>query len=246
MARLNQIVAIEKGVKERMHNAISALYKLVQKPALFTGFSKTYAPKDEGGDARPAESNKVQVTVPDTLAQLRACLGTLMEVEARKDWSNTEARADVVVDGVTVLAAAPTTFLLFLEKQLTDFRTFVAALPTLDPALDWEVDSNDGLYKSQAVQTQSTKTTQKPIVLYPATDKHPAQTQLIQDVQIIGYWSDVKQSGAIKETDKRALVARAEALLDAVKTTRSKANEIEEVAAPDTVKAVFGFLLPAS
>ena len=47
MAKLNQIIAIEKGIKSKSHSEISELYKLVQKPALFNGFSKSYQANDE-------------------------------------------------------------------------------------------------------------------------------------------------------------------------------------------------------
>ncbi|HEX5084517.1 MAG TPA: hypothetical protein VFY40_20945 [Blastocatellia bacterium] len=40
MSKLNQIVAIEKGVKSRVYGEITEMRKLSQKPDLFSGFSK--------------------------------------------------------------------------------------------------------------------------------------------------------------------------------------------------------------
>ncbi|WP_228056029.1 hypothetical protein [Microcoleus sp. LEGE 07076] len=47
MARLNQIIAIEKGIKSRSILELAEAQKALQKPALFSGISRTYCPKDE-------------------------------------------------------------------------------------------------------------------------------------------------------------------------------------------------------
>ena len=60
MAKLNQIIAIEKGVKARVYGELTELHKAVQKPELFNGFSKTYQKKDDDGEDLPAEKKRVQ------------------------------------------------------------------------------------------------------------------------------------------------------------------------------------------
>ena len=50
MAKLNQIIAIEKGVKTRSHTSLTELYRIVQKGELFNGFTKTYKKKNEDDD----------------------------------------------------------------------------------------------------------------------------------------------------------------------------------------------------
>ena len=42
MAKLNQIIAIEKGIKSRVYGDLTELNKAIQKPDLFNGFQKTY------------------------------------------------------------------------------------------------------------------------------------------------------------------------------------------------------------
>ncbi|MDQ3812829.1 MAG: hypothetical protein M3347_02630 [Armatimonadota bacterium] len=39
--KLNQVVAIEKGVKSRVYGEVTELHKTSQKPELFNGFIKT-------------------------------------------------------------------------------------------------------------------------------------------------------------------------------------------------------------
>lgn len=226
MKKLNQILAIEKGVKGRYQSDVSDLYKTVQKPALFSGLNKTYIKKNEDDDDLPPENVRVQFTVPSLLKDLQKRAEDLFDVEATKDYANCNARANVVLDGKTLVENAPATYLLFLEKQLTDLRTFLSKVPTLDPSEEWAHDDNAGVYKTHVVKTSRTKKVQKPIVLYDATDKHPAQTQLItEDVQV-GTWNTVKHSGAVSEKRRDEMVDRTERLLKAVKEAREEANSV--------------------
>lgn len=243
-AKLNQIIALEKGIKAKSYGALTELHKTNQHPEIFNGFYKSYTPKNDQDETLPPESKRVQYTTRDILRVAERSMSDLMEITARKDWTNCNATASVTIDGKAVLENVPITYLLFLEKQLTDFRTFIANLPVLDASEDWAMDENSGLYKSKEVQTHRTKKVQKPLVLYPATDKHPAQTQLVTEDIIAGFWSTVKHSGAMPKPEKEALFDRIEKLLRATKEAREEANGINEVEAPDVASAVFGWLAP--
>ena len=73
MPKLNQILAIEKGVKTRVYAEFTDLHNATQKPALMNGFTKTYQPRDEDGEMYPPESQKVQYehqTVFDRVARM--------------------------------------------------------------------------------------------------------------------------------------------------------------------------------
>ena len=236
---------MEKGVKARAFAELSELNKVIQKPALFNGFAKAYQPKDAEGETLPPENQRVQFVATEVLRSVERGLGELFDITARKDWTNCVAKADVLVDGNVVLTGAPVSFLLFLEKQLTDIRTFVGNLPVLDPAESWSEDKNSGLYRTEPTSTHRTKKVQKPIVLYPATPEHPAQTQIITEDVIVGFWSQVKQSGAIPRPQKLIILDRVERLLKAVKEAREAANIQEEVKTPDIGAAIFGYLLGA-
>lgn len=222
--RLNQVVAIEKGVNSRATAEISEVYKMVQKPVLFNGFNKTYLPVDEDGEKYPDESQKVQLKVADVLERVKESKVELLDAVAQKDYANMGATADVVVDGNVLVSKAPVPYLLFLEKQLTDVRTLIGAVPVLDPNEDWTLDAGNGIYKSKALKTHRTKKVTKPLVLFPATDKHPAQTDKIIEDVVVGFWEQVKMSGAVEEKAQKALLKRVETLLDAVKQAREEAN----------------------
>lgn len=243
MPKLNQIVAIEKGVKSRVYSELTELNKAAQKPDLFNGFSKSYLKKDEDGEDLPPEKKRVQFVVNDVLRSAERIMTELMTVTARKDWTNAVAVADVVVDGKVLIEKAPVTYLLFLEKQATDLRTFAESMPILDEGENWTKDPNSGLYKSDEIRTHRTKKIQKPIVLYPATPEHPAQTQMVTEDVIAGFWAQVKQSGAMPKPERQGLVERIEKLIRAVKEAREAANDRDEVPVPAVGSAVFEYLL---
>src|SRR5450631_2730835 len=103
MPKLNQIIAIEKGVKTGAFQTLTEAHQQVQKVALLSGISRTYRPKDDEGEQLPPESTRVQVRVEDVIQTVTAALTELFDTTATKDWANTQAKADVVVDGRTIL-----------------------------------------------------------------------------------------------------------------------------------------------
>lgn len=242
MSKLNQIIAIEKGVKARSKQSISALYIAVKKPTLFSGFTKHWEKSDDDGEDRPRENKRVQLRVSEVLENASESLTELFDVTAQKDFANCNAKADVVVDGTVIIAGVPATHLLFLEKQLADMKTFISVLPTLSADEEWGEDKALGLFKTDAVRTRSTAKVQEAITLAPPTPEHPAQTQLITKDVVVGHWNTVKQSGAAVESEKKRLYRRVEALIKAVKFAREEANMVE--APKQNIGAsVFNYLL---
>ena len=84
-------------------------------------------------------------------------------------------------------------------------------------AEDWKSDPNSGLYRTEPTETHRTKKMQKPIVLYAATPEHPAQTQLITEDVIAGWWVLTRQSGAMPKPEKQRLQDRIDKLIQAIK-----------------------------
>jgi hypothetical protein len=223
--KLNQIIAIEKGIKSRVYGDITNLHKSNQKSDLFNGFNKNYNPKDETGEELPSESKKVIMRADESLSALNKSLTELFDITLTKDMANTQAIAELKIGDTFV--DAPATFILFLEKQIADIRTFVNNIPVLDSSEDWNKDDNTGLYKTSPTLTHRTKKVQRPLVMYDATDKHPAQTQLIVEDITVGYWNVIKQSGAIPENRKKEILERIEELAKQVKSAREKANMVD-------------------
>jgi hypothetical protein len=223
--KLNQVLAVEKGVKVRTYSALTEMHKAAQVAALFQGFSKTYEPVNVEGLPQAPQSQKVQKNAEEMFAEAQKSLVDLFDITATKDWGNQSAKADLKLeDGTIILTDVPATYLLFLDKQLSDLRTLIGSTTELDGSIDWSKDPNSGYFKSNPVQTQTTQKVQEALVLHPATDKHPAQTQLITVDRVVGHWFTVKQSGALPTPRKKELLGRVQKLLDAVKTALENAN----------------------
>ncbi|MGK7875844.1 MAG: hypothetical protein AB4426_21870 [Xenococcaceae cyanobacterium] len=230
MARLNQVIAIEKGIKSRSVQELAEAKKAMGKVALLSGISRTYRPKDEDGEQLPPESKKVQVKAEDIIRKATAILTKLFDVTATKDWTNCHARADVVVDNQTLLTQVPVTYLLFLEKQLTDLHTFIKKLPILDASETWTFDPSADCWATEPIQTLKTFKQPRSHVKAEATEHHPAQVEVYYEDVTVGYWRTVKFSGALPAQRVNELLSRLENLQQAVKFAREEANntEVEE------------------
>jgi hypothetical protein len=231
MSKLCQIVAVEKSVKNKAHQGLTEAYQKVQKSALLTGISRVYRPNDESGEQLPAESTRVQLNAQDVLKDVAKVLTELFDVTACKDYTNCFAHADVSVGEVVLAKDVPITYLLFLEKKLTDIHTFVSKLPTLDPSEEWTFDSNVGAFVSKPSETVKTKKVFVPLLLSPATDKHPAQVKEGFEDKTVGVWKTVKFSGAMPAQKVADMLERVERLQKAVKFAREECNtrEVEQV-----------------
>jgi hypothetical protein len=241
VAKLNQIIAVSKGVKSETLRSLTDAHRDVQKQPLLSGIARTYQPKDDDGERLPAESTRVQLTAKGVIGDVKTSLARLFDVVATLDTANTHARADIVVDGKVLVKDAPVTYLLFLEKQLTDLHTFVAKLPTLDPAENWTFNEVAGHYAADVSQTTRSKKIPRNHVKAEATEHHPAQVELYTEDVIVGTWSTFKFSGALPATEVRAMAQRVTKLQEAVKFARESANgtEVTDVKVGD---AVLGYL----
>jgi len=242
MPKLNQVIASEKTTKARIYSEVTELHHLTEKPDLFNGFSKTYRKISEEGEDLPSERKKVTMMAESALLQLQTLLSQFFDVVATKDYANCHAFGDVMIGDKVLLSQVPVQFLIFLEKQLVDVRKFVDVLPVLDESEDWKYEDATGLHRTEPISTHRTKKVQKAIVLYDATAEHPAQTQLINEDITVGYWDNVKQSGAMTKKRKQDILNRIEILIREVKFAREQANSVD---APiqSVGEKVFSYLL---
>lgn len=239
---LCEVIAIATGKKTESKTDLTKIYQALGKQDLLNGLSRTYQPLDEDGEKFPSENKLVQVRVDDVLASVSDIMTKLFDIVVTQDVGNTVAKGDVVVDDVTILKDVPVTSLLFLEKQLTDLHTVFSTLPTLSPEITWTFDENRGCYVSQPVQTAKTKKVPFRFVKAEATDKHPAQVDVMMEDRVVGNWTKVDFSGALSAKEKGALIDRVRKLRDAVVKAREKANQIE-VDNVSVGKEIFSYLL---
>lgn len=240
--RLNQVLAVERNIKSRAHSELTELHKATQKGSLFEGFTRNYSRRDDAQEELPAEKQLVQKRCDEVLKHMSRLLSEQLDVILSKDSANQRAKADVVVGGKVLAKDVPATTLIALEKQLNDVHTFVEKLPVLDPAHRWTFDEALGIWQSEPQTTTRTKKVQKALVLLAPTEKHPGQAQQITEDEVVGTWTSVKQSGAMKASDKEAILERIQKLQKAVKFAREAANTVD---APDRNMGedLFNFIL---
>ena len=59
--KLNQVIAIEKNVKNKANDALTKFYHSCQKLPLFSGQLRAYVPLDDEGEKLPREVQPVQM-----------------------------------------------------------------------------------------------------------------------------------------------------------------------------------------
>lgn len=225
MTKLNEVVAVVKDRKTAGLEALTSANKLFQKSSSFLGQSRSYTPLNDADETLPSENKPLQFTVPEIINQIQDPFTRMLDVTRLQDEGNMLARASVTINGSTILNDVPATHLLWLERALTNMHTMISNLPTLDAAQEWAPTNNrPGEYRSSPTQTTRTRKDQVPIVKYPATEKHAAQTELITKDVNVGTWNTSYLSGAITISHRNTILSRITELRDAVRIAREQAN----------------------
>lgn len=231
MTTLGQIVGITKGTRTSAQRDFDAIYKTFQKPQLFNGFTKTHTPF-EGTMQQPAQDQLVQENATTLLQRMEQVLTRAFDVEATKDYTDTKAKANVILsDGTVLLTGVPVSHLLWLEKQFSNFVTVFRALPIQSAAETWDAAANLdlGVLRTPAQDTPTTKKDVDFRVVWAPQEgqsQPPEIREVTRDVQS-GIWTTVKFTSAISPQDKELLVSRATDLLNATKQAIVQANHQE-------------------
>lgn len=223
--KLNQIIAIGKGVKGDAEKAFTQAYKDAQTYPRLSGLVRTYKPTDDEGDKLPSEGTRLQLRADEIIHDVSTALTRWFDVELTNAVGNQNARADVVLPGLA-LSNLPVSFLLSMEKKLVDLHTFVLKLPVLPADEEWEWSEAHNAYTTSAETTRSKKVPRNHVKA-EATEKHQAQVEVFTEDVIVGRWTTTKLSGALPQTRVNQLLARVTALQEAVKIARETANSTE-------------------
>lgn len=238
---LNQAIALVAGKKTKSEKLLTTIHH-GWKPERLSGITRTYQPKQDDGDTLPPESRAVQLKVKDTLPSLIKELKNFLNLVATQERANTEAKANIKVNGTTLLSDVPVTVLLFLEKQLIKYRCLAILLPVLPTDRTWKHDQTKNCFVTEPEETTRTQKIPKPLILHKATEQHPAQVQLVHEDKIVGYWTTIHLSGAMTVKERDDIIERIETLQDAVKMAREKANSIEIKEEKDFGKKVLDYI----
>lgn len=226
----HQLIAIVSGRKPLVQKTITDLYQKLGAEASFNGLHRVYQPVNEEGEQLPPESKRTINSVQEMIDGFKDSLAPMIDLVASQDETNRDALAQLRAEqgvGVLVIENLPVTTLLYLEKQLTDVRTFISKLPVLPPTRSWTWDASNERYVAEPEMTTRTKKTLRNHVKAPATEHHPAQVDVYTEDVVEGHWTKVDFSTAIPASRKKEMTERVNALIESVKSAREKANEIE-------------------
>lgn len=226
--KVHQIVAIIKSVKSRAESSLTSAYHIIQKQDLFEGFVRTYRPiNEETGEKLPPETKVVQQKIKDVVDSFSVATADLINQTVSLDRGNSLAKADIIVDGVTLAKDIPSTSLIALEKSFTHLSTFISKLPVLDQAKEWSFDAAKNLFATKAVENPRSIKKDIPITLAAATEKFAAQVQISKEDVCVGYFNRIDFSSAMMPGVKQELLDNVQKLVRAIKLAREQANTVE-------------------
>jgi hypothetical protein len=218
-----------------------------KKRHLFEEKLTTFQPIEENAKPVTEAQSDIQTTVAKELRWLAQEAWTRAIDSSRQiAEGNALARADIVLDdGTVLLANVPATALLELEKTSTEIHDLFKTIPTLDPAKGFRPDpaKGPGVSIARLVQKTRTRKVVKVIVKAPATDKHPAQTEMVTVDESAGTIQEQEWSALLTPAQKSEILARAEQLKRSVKTALQRANTVTLDPIPSTGAKVFEFVL---
>ena len=227
--KLHEILAIEQDRKNKANQTLGEAKKIFSKNAiLFDGMIKKYVPTEENAEQIPDETKEMVSTVKQSINDTLQAVIISMDATLSKEETNASgtAKADLIV-GEKMFGTFSATTLLALESQLSKVLDLYKNIPTLDTARKWNFDEQNDFYRTDEEVKFRTIKRPKVIVKYEATDRHPAQTELVNIDFQVGKYETTYFSGRITPLQKKQLIDKLEALITAVKIARAKANNVE-------------------
>lgn len=238
MAKLHELLAAEKTRVAAWNKLLQeTLHKLKSPSDFFVGRNKALhmiedTPANQVLQAQAAEDVAVTTTVPETLEYAFGVFASSEDLQYQKNATNRTATADVMWNGEVFLRALPVDELLGLEARLVKIRELFETMPTLNGSKTWIEAPQIGKYIWECAHPEVTHKTEKvvvPIVMAPATDKHPAQVQAVTKDLPVGKFTIVWRSGACTTNQKAAALSLIDRLMVEIKQARMRANETEAV-----------------
>ena len=248
MSQLHELLAVEQSLATNSVACAKSVARNLAGKTLFTGLTKSHErfSEEEQHLTAATESKEVQSTVDMQLDFMATEMSKYFDVYASKEATNQTAKADIVIDGVTIGKDIPATVLLGMESKLDKLVELYKALPTLDASTSWEAApeaSLPGIYRTKhATETFQTQTEKKYNVVVQPTQHQAAVVDKYDEVTNVGKYTRIDFSGAITSFDKAERLARLGALIRAVKKARQRANCAEVVTLENFGASLFDYI----
>lgn len=250
MARtLAQVVSGDRRTRQQDNDRGAEVRKHLSSDRI-SGLLTEYIPDipdDQIEAASEKSSTEFKAVKSFVLRELRTARGysePAINAVATKDATNMVAKANLIVEGETLLEGAGISHLLWLEGYLNEWRGYLAALPVLPATKDWTQDTaNADLWKSNPETQPKTRKKTVALVLHAGNDKHPPQAVPSTEDVRIGRTVKTYHSGAITEERRRQLTDRCDTLIVATRDAIARANQTTAVEVTDEGAAILGYIL---
>ena len=249
---LHEILAVEadrQGTAKRIME--ETMHVFSSKHNLFAGMRRKLSMDTEGHESleKAAEVNQeIETTVIDRLAYTEKYVNSWLDTTFIKEASNQNAKADLVVNGKTLIKDAPATFLLGLETKLKEIRKYYECAPTLQPGVKWVPDTNaanelSNTYITAETEVKSkTQKVRKYHTMAEATKEHPAQVDITNEEIVVGQFKTDMISGMIPANNKAKFIENINLLISATKQARQRANSTPIVSSSNVGSTLFDFI----
>jgi len=231
MGKLHELLSVEGDLSAAAERIIGeAIDTFSNKEDRFSGHHRTLTMLDDARQGENLEEEKpVDTTVYGKLNHVQNVVGKYYDALYQKETANSNAKADLIINGQVIANDVPATFLLGMESRLRKMRAVVESIPTLRPGLAWVDASEIGehVFKAPAKTAFKTEKFTDSRILYEATEHHPAQIDTWSADKNVGRVEVVHRSGMISPAEKSKIIGRVDDVIRAVKKARQRANTIE-------------------
>jgi len=193
--------------------------------------SVTFLDEARSGENGVDIGKEMVTTVDEKIKYVNESTSRAWDALLQLEDANTRAKADLVFEGTTIAKNLPATFLLGMESRLKAYRNIIAAAPTLEPSMKWELDpdAGDGVYRAAPVLGFKTEKTIKVKTLAKATKEHAEQVTTWNEDVPVARVETIHTSGMISPARKSQILRKTDQMISAVKKARQRANCVEVV-----------------
>lgn len=229
MGKLHELIAAEEDLKGLHKKTLAETVTVFNnKASHFEESIQVFDSTQEGSETETEKHTPMVTTVGARLDYQGKQSGKYIDAMLQKETANTKAIADIELpDGSKLAEGVPVTALLGLERELKQIRLAYGLIPVLDPGKVWDdVAAKFGKDVVQNVAPKKIRTQKitEPLTLAPATDRHPAQVQMIHRDILAGHTTTTTRSSKYSSAHKHECLERVDTLITAVKTARMRAN----------------------
>ncbi len=234
-AKLHELLAVEKTRSGAANKILADTAQKFNKFDYFQGAEKTLSMIEDSAqnaaiEIAARETRNLPTTVQETLEYALEAWVRAEDVIFQKNLSNQYANSDLYFQGQLLTEAVPVDELMGLEVRLDSMRKIMEMMPTLAASTKWEPDTmsgrNGAWIAAEPEITTKTEKTMTAVVLYAATDKHPAQVKEVPSDRTVGTFKLVKTCGAATSAQKAKVMATLDELISEVKQARMRANSV--------------------